>query len=180
MGSVWTMRSEEFETKRNRLAEHSTRANHFGKLKVAMKNRKLIRKVLSILLTVTLMLPATAFSGGFDGNGKKNFKEGVKYAANQQWDPAAQEFALAVAADPNNAEYRAHYMRSLMQASMMYVKRGDTLAEQNDYASAYKQHRLGYNYDPSNELAKVKMQRMLDIQKAQSSGNDQVKFNPHT
>jgi general secretion pathway protein D len=109
-------------------------------------------------LTVTLVLPATALAG-FDGNGKKNFKEGVKYAANQQWDLAAQEFALAVAAAPDNAEYRAHYMRSLMQASIMYVKRGDTLAEQNDYASAYNQYRLGYNYDPSNELAKVKMQR---------------------
>lgn len=174
------MRSEELETKRNRLAEHSTRANHFGKLKVAMKNRKLIRKVLSIFLTVTLLIPATAYAGGFEGNGKKNFKEGVKYAANQQWDLAAQEFALAVAAEPNNAEYRAHYMRSLMQASIMYVKRGDTLAEQNDYASAYNQYRLGYNYDPSNELAKVKMQRMLDIQKAQSNGTEQVNYNPHT
>ena len=173
------MRSEEIETSRNRLAEHSTRAHHFGKLKVAMKNRKLIRKVLSIFLTVTLVLPATALAG-FDGNGKKNFKEGVKYAANQQWDLAAQEFALAVAAAPDNAEYRAHYMRSLMQASIMYVKRGDTLAEQNDYASAYNQYRLGYNYDPSNELAKVKMQRMLDVQKAQSNGTEQVKYNPHT
>jgi len=143
-----------------------------------MMNRKLVRRALSVFLTVTLILPGTSFAEG--GNGKKNFKEGVKYQENQQWDLAAQEFALAVAADPDNAEYRGFYMRSLLQASIMFVKRGDTLAEQSDYASAYNAYRLAYNYDPSNELAKVKMQRMLDIQKAQASGNDQVKFNPHT
>ena len=143
-----------------------------------MKNRIIARKTLALFLAVTLLLPGTAFAAG--GKGKKNFKEGMKYSASQQWDLAAQEFALAVAAEPENAEYRAHYVRSLMQASIMFVKRGDSLAEQDDHPSAYNAYRLAYNYDPSNELAKVKMQRMLDMQKALAGGGEQVKYNPHT
>jgi general secretion pathway protein D len=145
-----------------------------------MKNRIIARKLLAITLAVTLLLPGTALAGGLKGKGKKNFNEGMKYSASQQWDLAAQEFALAVAAEPSNAEYRAHYVRALMQASMMFVKRGDTLAEQDDHASAYNAYRLAYNYDPSNELARIKMQRMLEIQKARAEGTPQVSFNPHT
>ena len=143
-----------------------------------MKNRIITRKVLAIFLAVTLLLPGTALAAG--GKGKKNFKEGMKYSATQQWDLAAQEFALAVAAEPSNAEYRAHYVRALMQASIMFVKRGDTLAEQDDQASAYNAYRLAYNFDPSNELARVKMQRMLDMQKARAEGTQQLSYNPHT
>jgi hypothetical protein len=41
-------------------------------------------------------LPVTAFGK----KGEKNFKQGMKYEDAQQWDKAAQEFTLAVAADP--------------------------------------------------------------------------------
>lgn len=143
-----------------------------------MKSLTLIRKSLAITLTICLILPGASLAGG--KSGKKNFKEGTKYAAMQRWDQAAQEFALAVAAEPENAEYRAHYVRSLMQASIMFVKRGDTLAEQNDYVGAYNAYRHSYAYDASNELARVKMQRMLDQQKAAAGIGDAATYNPHT
>lgn len=138
----------------------------------------LVRQMLATALAVALVLPGAAFGGG--KSGKKNFKEGTRYAANQQWDLAAQEFALAVSAEPDNAEYRLHYARALQQASIMFLKRGDTLAEQKDFASAYNAYRQSFAYDPSNEMAMVKMKRMLELQKAASGLGEAVSYNPHT
>ncbi|MEP7272033.1 MAG: hypothetical protein ABI882_11055, partial [Acidobacteriota bacterium] len=143
-----------------------------------MKSQILIRKALVLSLSICLILPGTAF--GMGKKGKKNFNEGVKYAAQQQWDQAAQEFALAVAADPENSEYRANYLRSLMQASLMFAKRGDVLNEQAAYADAYNAYRQAYAYDPSNEVARVKMQRMLDMQKSAAGLGEAETYNPHT
>jgi general secretion pathway protein D len=137
-----------------------------------------VRKSLAIVLAIALVLPGAAYGAG--KSGKKNFKEGGKYAANQQWDLAAQEYALAVAAEPDNAEYRLHYARALQQASLMFLKRGDTLAEQKDFASAYNAYRQAYAYDPSNEMALVKMKRMLEVQKAAAGLGDPISYNTHT
>lgn len=138
----------------------------------------LVRQILATALALALVLPGAAFGGG--KSGKKNFKEGTRYAANQQWDLAAQEFALAVSAEPDNAEYRLHYARALQQASIMFLKRGDTLAEQKDFASAYNAYRQSFAYDPSNEMALVKMKRMLELQKAASGLGEAISYNPHT
>lgn len=143
-----------------------------------MKRLNLIRKSLAITLTVCLILPGSAM--GIGRKGKKNFSEGVKYSAQLQWDLAAQEFALAVAADPDNAEYRAHYIRSLLQSSLMFAKRGDALAEQNDYAGAFNAYRQSFAYDPTNEVSRVKMQRMIDSQKAAAGVGEPTAYNRRT
>ncbi len=137
-----------------------------------------IRRFLAVFLSLCLLLPGAALADG--KNGKKNFKEGRKYEEQQQWDMAAQHYALALSSEPGNPEYKLRYLRALQQASLMYVKRGDALAEQNDYASAYTAYRQAYNYDQGNEIARYKMERMLDMQKAQSGGGDQFNYNPRT
>lgn len=133
-----------------------------------------IRRFLALFLTLCLILPGTALASG--GKGKKNFNEGKKYENAQQWDMAAQAYALAVSAEPDNPEYRLHYMRALQQASLMYVKRGDALAEQNDYPGAYTAYRSAFNYDQGNEVARIKMERMLDQQKALANGLEPVAY----
>ncbi|MFN0110736.1 MAG: cohesin domain-containing protein [Blastocatellia bacterium] len=130
-----------------------------------------IRRILALFLSLCLILPGTALGGD---KGKKNFNEGKKYEATQQWDLAAQSYALAVSADPNNPEYRLHYLRALQQASLMYVKRGDALSEQNDYPGAYTAYRAAYQYDQGNEVARIKMERMLEQQKAAAGGLEPV------
>ncbi len=140
-----------------------------------------IRRFLAVFLSLCLLLPGPAGAALADGkNGKKNYKEGRKYEEQQQWDLAAQHYALALSAEPNNPEFKLHYLRALQQASLMYVKRGDALAEQNDYASAYTAYRQAYNFDQGNEIARFKMERMLELQKAQASGNDQLIYNIKT
>lgn len=133
-----------------------------------------IRKILALFLSLCLFMSGTAYAGG---KGKKNFNEGKKYEAAQQWDLAAQAYALAVSAEPNNPEYRLNYLRALQQASLMYVKRGDVLAEQNDFAGAYTAYRTAFQYDQGNEVARIKMERMLDQQKAIASGLEPINYN---
>jgi general secretion pathway protein D len=137
------------------------------------------RRFLAAFLSLCLLLPGAALADG--KNGKKNFKEGLKYEQLQQWDMAAQRFALALSAEPNNPEYKVHYLQALSRASLMYITRGDALAEQNDYSGAYIAYRQAYNYDPGNEISKFKMERMLELQKAQVTGtSEQINYNIKT
>ena len=116
----------------------------------------------AIALTVALMLAAPL--GAFAADGKKHFNSGLKFEENRQWDKAAQEFALAVSEKPSNVEYALHLQRALVSAGIMLVERGDSLAEKKDYNAAYNAFRQAFSYDPSNELALVKMRRMLEVQ----------------
>src|SRR6185369_3800126 len=86
------------------------------------------------------------------------------YEASQQWDKAAQEYTLAVAADPSNMEYQMHFRRASFNASQTYMQQGRSLAERGDYVGAYNAFRQAYGYDPVNELAVSEMERMLRLQ----------------
>jgi general secretion pathway protein D len=123
------------------------------------------RRFLAAFLSLCLLMPGAALADG--KNGKKNFKEGMKYEQLQQWDLAAERFALALSAEPNNPEYKVHYLQALQRASLMYVTRGDALAEQNDYNGAFYAYRKAFELDPGNEIAKFKTERMIELQKAQ-------------
>lgn len=122
-----------------------------------MRTRTLITYLLTFSL---LLLPITALAK----KGDKNFKRGMDYEAAQQWDKAAQEYTLAVAADPSNMEYQLHFRRSSFNASQTFMQQGRALAEQRDFVGAYNAFRQAYGYDPVNELAVSEMERMLYLQ----------------
>ncbi|HSL55742.1 MAG TPA: secretin N-terminal domain-containing protein [Pyrinomonadaceae bacterium] len=105
-------------------------------------------------------MPITAFGK----KGDKNFKRGMDYERQQQWDKAAQEFTLAVAADPSNMEYQLHFRRASFNASQTYMQQGRSLSERGDFVGAYNAFRQAYGYDPVNELAVSEMERMLRLQ----------------
>ena len=119
-----------------------------------------IQQVIALAVALTLSVPIAAFAA----DGKKHFKEGLKYEENRQWDQAAREFALAVSEKPSNVEYQLHLQRALVSAAIMLVERGDSLAQKKDYNAAYNAYRQAYAFDPSNELALIKMRRMLEAQ----------------
>ncbi|MDQ3801216.1 MAG: cohesin domain-containing protein [Acidobacteriota bacterium] len=133
-----------------------------------MKIPAYFRYSLSFVLLLCLLAPTAVLALG---DGKKHFKEGLKAEVAEQWDKAVEEFALAVAENPKNAEYRLHYTRALFNASQMYMKRGNSLAEEKDYAGAYLAYRKAYAYDPVNELAKAQMEKMLRLQEALDNQN---------
>src|SRR5229473_827846 len=117
--------------------------------------------IVSLIMVVCLLaLPVSALGK----KGKDHFNRGVKYEQAQQWEKAAQEFILAVAADPSNAEYQLHYRRSVFNASQSFMQQGRSLAEQRDYVGAYNAFRQAFGYDPVNQLAVSEMERMLRLQ----------------
>lgn len=138
-----------------------------------MRNNSRIRTFISLVLALSILaVPMTAYAK----KGEKNFKRGMDYERAQQWDKAAQEFTLAVAADPSNMEYQLHFRRASFNASQTYMQQGRSLAERGDYVGAYNAFRQAYGYDAVNELAVSEMERMLRLQavkegRTPSSGN---------
>jgi|CXWL01.1.fsa_nt_gi general secretion pathway protein D len=148
-----------------------------------MKNNIRVRFLISLALLISLMSPVATLAFA---DGKKRFKEGMKHEAAEQWDKAVEEFALAVSEDPKNPEYRLHLTRALFNASQMYMKKGTAAAKEKDYETGYLAFRRAYAFDPTNELAKYEMERMVRLQKEVIDGaagdgkalNGQVKMVP--
>lgn len=132
-----------------------------------MKTLKSLRFVTTFILFLCLLSPTAALA---IGEGKKHFKQGLRHEAAEEWDKAAEEFALAISDNPKNPEYRLHYRRALFNASQMFMKRGRLAAEEEDYVGAYNAFRKAYGFDPVNELAKSEMERMLRLQKQLLNG----------
>src|SRR5689334_13403495 len=126
-----------------------------------MNNNTRTRTLISLVLAISMLsLPITVFAK----KGDKNFKNGMAYELKQQWDKAAQEYTLAVAADPSNMEYQLHFRRASFNASQTYMQQGRSLSERGDFVGAYNAFRQAYGYDPVNELAVSEMERMLRLQ----------------
>lgn len=127
-----------------------------------MKSLTRTRAVTALLLSLFLLgAPLSALAK----KGEKNYKRGLTYERAEQWEKAAQEFALAVAASPSDVEYQLHYRRAIFNASQIYMQKGRMLAEKGDYVGAYNAFRTAYGYDPVNELAAAEMRRMLRSQR---------------
>ena len=141
-----------------------------------MKLNSLVRAAAALLLMFCLFSAPLAATTMPD-KGDKNFKQGLKYETAEQWDKAAEEYALAVAANPKNAEFKLHYRRALFNAGQMMMQRGRTLSEQKDFVGAYNAFRAAFGYDPTNELAKSEMDRMVRLQ--QGVERDQDPNNPN-
>jgi general secretion pathway protein D len=113
-----------------------------------------------VVVTCMLVVPVSAFGK----KGGDNFNRGMKYEHQQQWEKAAQEFTLALAADPSNVDYQLHYRRAIFNASQMFMQQGRSLAEARDYVGAYNAFRQAFGYDPVNQLAVSEMERMVRLQ----------------
>ena len=126
-----------------------------------MRSKNTFRSFASLIVVACLLvMPITAFGK----KGKEHFDKGMQAEKAQQWEQAAQEFTLAVAADPSNVEYQLHYRRAVFNASQMFMQQGRALAEQRDYVGAYNAFRQAFGYDPVNQVAVSEMERMLRLQ----------------
>ncbi|MGQ0541004.1 MAG: secretin N-terminal domain-containing protein [Blastocatellia bacterium] len=126
-----------------------------------MKNSPYLRFLLTFLMVVSLLSPVSVLAYG---DGKKFFKEGMRHEAAEEWDKAAEAFAMAVNENPKNPEYRLHLRRALFNASQQYMAKGRQAAEAKDYEGAFTAFRKAYAFDPVNELAKSEMARMIRLQ----------------
>src|SRR5438067_9617766 len=139
-----------------------------------MKSQSRWYSLLSLIVVFCLLaLPVSALTK----KGKDHFDRGMKYEEAQQWEKAAQEFTLAMAADPSNVDYQLHYRRAVFNASQAFMQQGRSLAEQRDYVGAYNAFRQAFGYDPVNQLAVSEMERMLRLEQVKqglivSTAND--------
>src|ERR1700752_284522 len=132
-----------------------------------MRSRNFLQPFIAFVVVFCLLaVPMTAFAK----KGRKAFSRGMDYERSQQWEKAAQEFMVALAADPSNAEFQLHYRRAIFNASQMYMQHGRSLAEQRDYVGAYNAFRQAFGYDPVNQLAVSEMERMLRLQEVKDGG----------
>ncbi|HEY0324029.1 MAG TPA: secretin N-terminal domain-containing protein [Pyrinomonadaceae bacterium] len=132
-----------------------------------MKNLARSRAVASLIVIISLLaVPMTALAK----KGEKYYNQGLVYEKAQQWEKAAEQYALALAANPADTEYQLRYRRSVFNASQVLMQQGRALAEKNDFIGAYNAFRQSYAYDPVNELALSEMERMLRLQKDKDSG----------
>ena len=126
-----------------------------------------LRSSVTLMLLFCLLTPTLALA---IGDGKKHFNKGMDYEVSEEWDKAAEEFALAVADNPRNPEYRLHLQRAMFSASQMFMKTGAKAAEEKNYEVAYNAFRKAYAFDPTNELAKSEMERMVRAQQGLKDG----------
>ena len=125
-----------------------------------MKKTSNLRICISFLVIFAMLSPVSIFALG---DGKKHFREGMKQETAEAWDKAAEEFALAVTDNPKNPEYRLHLQRALFNASQMFMKKGAAAAAEKDYEAGYTAFRKAFAYDPTNQLAKSEMDRMVRL-----------------
>src|SRR6059058_2617428 len=57
----------------------------------------------------------------------------------------------------------------------MFMKRGTTAANQGDFEGGYNAFRKAYSFDPTNELAKSEMDRMVRLQKGVNGADSDKK-----
>jgi general secretion pathway protein D len=137
--------------------------------------RRTTLRFVSALLALCLLAPSAA---AWSGKGQKNYKQGLKHEAAQQWEKAAEEFSLAAAAEPGNSEYQLHLRRALFNASQQFSQQGAALLERADYLGAYNAFRRAYGYDPANELARTLMERAFRLQTGGDGKEDAAKPAP--
>lgn len=133
-----------------------------------MKKTAYVHFSITLLLVFSMLSPMAVLAAG---DGKKHYQAGKRAEDAEQWDKAAEEYALAVTDSPKNPEYLLHYRRSLFMASQMFMRRGTSLANDKDYAGAYLAFRKSYAYDPTNELAKSETERMMRLQQNLENGD---------
>jgi general secretion pathway protein D len=133
-----------------------------------MKQTTTARRLASLFMALCMLAAPLAVAAK---KGEKNFKVGLNHEKMEQWEQAAQEFALAVATNPADMEYQLHYRRALFNASQKFMDQGRALAEQGDYTGAYNAFRQAYGYDPVNELAVAEMNRVLRLQREKEGVN---------
>jgi hypothetical protein len=107
-------------------------------------------RLVSVLLSLCLLAPP---GGRVRPKGQKNYKQGLQYEAAQQWEKAAEEFSLAVAAEPSNSEYQLHYRRALFNASQAFMQQGGALMDRRRLPRRLQRLPPRLRYDPANELA---------------------------
>jgi general secretion pathway protein D len=109
---------------------------------------------LSVLVLVTL-------AGGCS-SAKQTASEGEEAFAKENWDAAVYYYLQALAADPDNVEYKLNLTFARQKASAQHFQRGTMLRELGRLKAARDELQMAFQLDPTNQFAEQLLERVSE------------------
>jgi len=111
------------------------------------------------------ILVLCAFSGLFAAGcpkGGDQYKAAHKAEDLQDYDTALQYYQKALAADPQNADYRIKYNQIRFEAGAYHIKKGQDLREKGDLQGAAAEFQRAASIDPGSSVAVQELRNTVD------------------
>jgi general secretion pathway protein D len=94
--------------------------------------------------------------------GGDNYKSARKAEDLQDYDTALQYYQKALAADPQNADYRIKYNQARFEAGAYHIKKGQDLREKGDLQGAAAEFQRAASIDPGSSVAVQEFRNTVD------------------
>src|SRR5262245_57062228 len=107
------------------------------------------------LTTLAAIVLLAAFAAGCAS--ARAYRQGNSAIRQGDLDQAVAYFRTAVAAAPNNPNYKIALERALLAASRAHFDKARTFEEQDQLEAARSEYRLASEYDPTNRQAAAKV-----------------------
>ncbi len=90
------------------------------------------------------------------------FERGRNAARTGEWDAAVRYYERALAAEPENVEYRIAFERALLEASRVHLENARNYAAADDIEAAIERFEIALDYDPTNRYARDELEELLE------------------
>ena len=90
------------------------------------------------------------------------FERGRDAARTGEWDAAVRYYEKALAAEPENVEYRIAFERALLEASRLHLENARSDAAADDIEAAIVGFEIALHYDPTNRYARDELEELRD------------------
>src|SRR5690349_8681207 len=128
------------------------------------------------------ILVLCAFSGLFAAGcpkGADHYKAARKAEDLQDYDTALQYYQKALAADPQNADYRIKYNQIRFEAGAYHIKKGQDLREKGDLQGAAAEFQRAATIDPGSSVAIQEFRHTVDQMNDVARKQDQAAAGPN-
>ncbi len=128
------------------------------------------------------ILVLCAFSGLFAAGcpkGADHYKAARKAEDLQDYDTALQYYQKALAADPQNADYRIKYNQIRFEAGAYHIKKGQDLREKGDLQGAAAEFQRAATIDPGSSVAVQELRNTVDQMNDLARKQDEAAAGPN-
>ena len=105
---------------------------------------------------LVLLLMTTLVMSGC-GAARQSFKKGTRAEVSQDYEAAMEQYRQAMAADPQNIEYRLKYEQTRFSAAFVHFQNGRRALTALDPAKAKAEFLRATEIDPSHDFAQQEL-----------------------
>src|SRR3990172_2402906 len=116
-----------------------------------------------------VILICTALGASGCPRGGRDFNEGKRAEAIQDYDTALVHYQRALQADPTNTEYRMKATRLRFEAGQYHVEQGQKLRQTGDLQMALAEFQKAMMIDPASPIAQQETQNTMDAMAARQA-----------